>query len=137
MTTKKQRADITNMNKDYNGTNYGSDKETIDQWIAIVKKGKEYLEPVTVRCYMGRSRNASQVYATIWIHGGHNMCSSGSGRAGGYGYCKSSAAVGDAIRNTGIKLSKSISGVGRSAIEDAITAICKAMGHNKIHIVRA
>lgn len=52
---------------------------------------------------MGRSRNASTVYASIWVHAnGHYLA--GHGNAGGYGYHKESAAFQDAITSAGIQL---------------------------------
>ena len=114
-----------------NGKNYGHKKELIQTFNVITDTLKEI---VTVRCYMGRSANASVVYASIWItapdyHG------SGTGKAGGYGYHKPSAAIGGAIASAGIGLSKDISGVGNGAIHEALGAIAETMGYNKFLIV--
>ena len=98
---------------------------------------------VTARCYMGRSSSASVVYACLWVHG-KDVYTSGRGQAGGWGYHKESAAIDSAIRSAGIELygspygserdkadakkQTSISGVGSSAIDDALMAIAKAAG---------
>ena len=114
-----------------NGKNYGHKKELIQTFNVITDTLKEI---ITVRCYMGRSASASVVYASLWItapdyHG------SGAGKAGGYGYHKPSAAIGDAIASAGIGLSKDISGVGNGAIHEALGAIAETMGYNKFLIV--
>ena len=114
-----------------NGKNYGHKKELIQTFNVITDTLKEI---ITARCYMGRSASASVVYASIWItapdyHG------SGTGKAGGYGYHKPSAAIGDAIASAGIELSKDVHGVGNGAIHDALGAIAETMGYNKFLIV--
>jgi hypothetical protein len=90
-------------------------------------------------------------YACLWVHvpgtrhpfdtpqiqeGVHT---SGSGSAGGYGYCKMSAAAGEAIRNAGFTLSRSINGVGESAVCEAMHAIAAELGHPEalLHIAHA
>ena len=114
-----------------NGKNYGCKKELIKTENVVSNTLKEL---ITVRCYMGRSANASVVYASIWVHGPEHF-TSGTGKAGGYGYHKSSAAIGDAIKSAGIELSKDIEGVGDSAVIEALGAIAEAMGYNKFLIL--
>lgn len=87
---------------------------------------------VDLRIYFGQTR----AYACIWVHGS-NAYYSGSGYAGGYGYHKESAAAAEAIRNAGIDLSESISGVGESAIERAVVAIAKELGYMDALMVRS
>jgi hypothetical protein len=126
-------------NRESNGKNLYGKKEQVSAWIAVdLSPGvKDYRrEVVTVRCYMGRSRNASRVYASIWVHHGDDT-TSGHGYADGYGYHKESAAVDEAIRSAGIELSRFIDGVGDSAIESAVKAIALAAGYDNVHIVRA
>ena len=115
-----------------NGKNYGYKKELIQTFNVITDTLKEI---ITVRCYMGRSASASVVYTSLWIttpdyHG------SGTGKAGGYGYHKASAAISEAIRSAGIELDEDISGVGDRAIEDALEAIAQALGFDDCLIVR-
>ena len=57
------------------------------------------------------------------------------GKAGGYGYHKESAAIAEAIESAGIALDTDISGVGNSAILDALTAIANALGFERVLIV--
>ena len=114
-----------------NAVNYGNKKETIRTYNIITDKLDNI---ITARCYMGRSSSASVVYASIWINA-HGIHTSGKGHAGGYGYHKISAAIGDAIASAGIGLSKDISGVGDGAIHEALGAIAEAMGYNKFLIV--
>ncbi len=89
---------------------------------------------ITARTYF----TGSTAYACIWINcpkGEIYLC--GGGKAGGYGYHKTSAALQAAINDTGIKLSESISGVGESAMENALKAIAKTLGFKKFHIHHA
>lgn len=82
-----------------------------------------------VRCYMGRSNNASVVYATVSIHFGEYHAN-GYGKAGGGGYHKPSAAIGDALRCAGIELLNPIDGRGESAIEAALYSIASYIAPN-------
>ena len=115
--------------------NYGNKKELISSWDVIVDDNGKLANIITARCYMGRSANASTMYASIWIYDEKHH-TSGSGKAGGYGYHKESAAIAEAIKSAGITLDKDISGVGDSAIEDALRAIASALGFDDCLIVR-
>lgn len=114
--------------------NFSCEKELVDSWDVVVAHKGKLERPVTARAWMGRSKNSSVVYASIWVHGGKSVECSGSGRAGGYGYHKISAALDDAIRSAGVKLvgddgkQLSIGGVGDSAIRHALEAITRAAG---------
>lgn len=77
----------------------------------------------------------------------------GQGKAGGYGYCKMSAAFQAALNAANIeifgdiygsdteKLRKKepvrIAGVGERAVEQAMLAICHAVGFNKVILIQA
>jgi hypothetical protein len=132
----------------YNGTNYGGDKETVGQLKVVAKiEGKDGLRvPFDARFYMGRSRTAATVYCTVWVHGykdGQEVYTSGTGRAGGYGYHKQSAALADALRDAGVRLfgspyagrededptkECSISGCGSSSMDTAAEAVAREVG---------
>ena len=114
-----------------NAVNYGDKKELIKTFNLITDELKEI---ITVRCYMGRSTGASAVYAAIWVNT-REYYSSGKGKAGGYGYHKASAAIADAICSAGITLDTNISGVGDSAIKEALSAIANALGFERVLIV--
>ena len=85
------------VNTQSNAVNYGGKKELISSRNVIVNSEDGLKNIITARCYMGRSANASTVYASIWVHGKDHQ-TSGTGKAGGYGYHKASAAVAEAIR---------------------------------------
>jgi len=142
---------------DNSGANYSYEKkEQTDSYTATVAKGGEVHTPVVAKCYMGRSSSASVVYCNVWVHGkvkDQYISLSGSGSAGGCGYHKTSAAVDEALRSAGVQLygspysnpgekpnmkeTASISGVGDSAIEAALVAICRALGYRgKVRVVR-
>lgn len=116
----------------HNGKNYGGEKEMVSAWNVVAFRDGEYYEPVTLRTYGGRSRNASRIYASVWVCGRY----SGHGWAGGWGYHKASAAAHAAIRSAGITLSASIDGGGDSMIEEALGAIARALGFDHFTIVR-
>lgn len=78
-------------------------------------------------------RTNNRCYCCVWTYKpGHYV--GGSGWAGGYGYHKSSAAAGEAIKNAGWQLSDSINGVGDNAIERAIRAIAENIYPNATQI---
>lgn len=93
------------------------DKNTCEVWAEL-------------RLYATPSRH----YACFWLFGRKNGCISGGAYAGGYGYHRASAAAGAAIKRAGITLSDSISGVGDSAIKEALKAIGVACGINPVVI---
>lgn len=86
-----------------NAYNYSRDKELVGAYSVLGKINGALVEIVTARAYMGRSRNASTVYASVWVSAG-DKTTSGKGSAGGYGYHKESAAFNDAIRSAGVEL---------------------------------
>lgn len=103
---------------------------------------QEFQAVVTVRLYWpGQTTCYACAFVThkkaVLEDGG--TCVSGSGSAGGYGYDKPSAAAGEALRNAGFALEKSISGVGESAIREAVLAVAKAAGwpNAKLHTAHA
>lgn len=114
--------------------NYGVEKELISSWNVVVNSAEGLKNIITARCYMGRSASASTVYASVWVNGPDHF-TNGTGKAGGYGYHKQSAAIAEAIRSAGIELDKDIAGVGDSAIEEALEAIASALGFDNCLIV--
>lgn len=72
---------------------------------------------------MGRSTSSSKVYAIVWTNK-----TDGTGSAGGCGYDKDSAAVGEAIRNAGYTLEHRVDGVGLDAVKQALLAIARFNG---------
>lgn len=138
-------------NPQENARNLSGAKETISTYNVIACREGEPRELITVRCYMGRSNQASTVYASIWVHG-EKYCS-GHGSAGGYGYHKESQAIEEAIHSAGITLWGSpclnrgktedlkkrayIGSVGEAAVDSALQAIARAMGYRgKLLIVK-
>ncbi|MCK5236187.1 MAG: hypothetical protein KAR06_04300 [Deltaproteobacteria bacterium] len=117
-----------------NGKNLGDKKETIETYNVVTNTDTGLREIIVARVYMSRSADgASPKYASIWIHD-NKLNTAGHGSAKGYGYCKTSAAIGEAIRSAGIKLSRSIDGTGEH--REALTAIAEALGYTDILIVR-
>lgn len=75
-------------------------------------------------------------FACLWAWG-EQINTQGSGRAGGYGYHRPSAAAQEAISNAGFTLSQDISGVGEEAIHDALCAIAEAIGLTNYGVIHA
>lgn len=125
-----------------NAVNYGGEKERVSSYTVVGKKGGELCAIVEARFYMGRSSSASTVYCSLWVNG-ERYCS-GTGKAGGYGYHKESAALAQAITSAGILLTGAnyshhegrvnfkkpayISGCGTGSMETALKAIARAAG---------
>lgn len=83
-----------------------------------------------IRVYWTSARH----YCCIWlVHaGGHRNA---SGVAQGFGYHRGSAAVSDAIKNLGFKLSEDIDGRGYDSCTSAFRAIAEALGIKRPAIV--
>lgn len=133
-----------------NGRNWSGEKEEVSHHTVVAYSNGEFINVVNARCFMGRSHSASTVYASIWVNAPKKKAYvAGSGSAGGYGYHKESAAIGQAIDSAGIELygdvygrddtkknkRASIDGCGDSAIRDALSAIARAAGYRKFTIV--
>jgi len=114
---------------------YPLDKETTAiRNVAVIHKG-DIKVPVTVKWFMGRSRDASVVQCCVWVNGA-GVYTSGLGSAGGYGYHKESAAFADALRSANIAVDEGLSGRGDRAIEDALVAIVRALGYRgKVRVI--
>lgn len=132
------QATITTPNAN-NGRNYGGQKETDSTYTAVgLNAAGEITEAATLRIYTGRSRQATVVYASLWVHGGPTGAYvSGTAKAGGGGYCKRSAAASGAFLSAGIELSECVSGRGESAIEEAMKALGTACGYKGVVVVRS
>jgi len=82
---------------------------------------------ITARLYMA----GITVYSCIWINAtGTNL--SGSGKAGGGGYHKASAALAYALADAGVVLSEPIDGRGDRAMTDALLAVAHGLGFNPL-----
>lgn len=77
---------------------------------------------------------AAKNYACIWMSGEGRMYS-GSGDANGYGYHRTSQAVGHAIKGMGIELQQPIEGRGDSAMEEALKAIAEYMNWGDVALI--
>lgn len=127
------RATFTNPKE--NGKNLGGSKEIVNSWSFVVNTKKGLQEPIRIRWWMARGRNAMRVYCSIWVHG-KGIHAAGHGHVDGGGYHKESAALDQAIESAGITLSKHIDGVGERAMREAGEAIVKALGYRgKVSVI--
>lgn len=93
-----------------NAKNYNNDREKVSHYLIVDKNTERAI--VDCRVYMGRSTNASTVYASVWIRTKENKKpahwdyagTSGTGSASGYGYHKESAAIAHALDGAGVQL---------------------------------
>ena len=84
---------------------------------------------------------SGMAYAVAWIYqppeycpDGAGMWGSGSGRAGGHGYHKGSAAVEQALHRAGISLDEAIGGRGGEATKEAILATGQALVNDAVPV---
>ena len=71
--------------------------------------------------------SAATVYCVAWFWNPiEHAC--GYGKAGGYGYHKASAAMAEALQAAGFRFDEPISGVGETAMKDALQAIAVHVG---------
>ena len=106
-------------------------KEMVCCYNVVVAAKARLINAVTARLYMGRSKNASVVYACLWIRSQDYYCS-GKGQAGGGGYDKRSAAVAEAINSAGVTLfddNDNDNRVYEGNIEESLEAIVRALGY--------
>ena len=74
-------------------------------------------------------------YCVVWIWS--DRPARGYGKAGGGGYHKRSAALGEALSRAGVILSEPIGGCGDSAMDEAMLALARHMGVTRPLVVRA
>ena len=126
-----------------NAKNMNGEKELVQRIVIIDDAGSKQ-QIVDCRLYMGRSRNASAVYCSIWANGHINNKQAwitGHGKAVGYGYHKPSAAMQSAITAAGFTLtddngdSMPIDGSGDGAMHDAAIAIAAVLGYNDVILI--
>ncbi len=115
--------------KNRNAIDHDRNKETIHSLNAVVSHKGKLEEVINLRLFMGRSRNAQTVYASVWISGKNYFFASGTGKASGGGYCKRSASASEAFKSAGITFDSPVSGRGMSVVRDAIEATVRALGY--------
>ena len=123
------------------------DKEIVRKYHVAGMLNGELVSVLTANIYMSRSGDgASPVYCALWLHATGVCHTSGKGKASGYGYHKTSAAIDAAVASAGIDLFRELpngnlssqirfDGVGDNAILAALTAIGKACGLDSVLIL--
>lgn len=94
--------------------NYRKEKGFTDCYVAVSIVDGQIKELGEMRLYCP----SNDVYCCIWVHDSLRC----TGRAGGCGYDKSSAAAWDALNNAGFEFDKDFSGAGESAMIKAFKA---------------
>lgn len=87
-----------------------------------------FVEAIDVRFYYTNSA----CYCCLWINAG-NVSTSGTGRAGGYGYDRKSSALEEAINNAGIFNFPRFGGSGNNRF--AINILCKIFNIKKYQVI--
>lgn len=127
-----------------NALNFDGKKEKIAaiKLIAFDAGTLTFREIVDLRIYCGRSRNASVVHASVWVHFG--CYNSGRASASGYGYDKEGAAADGALRDAGFTFYRengtqvfSLGGI--EDVRHALRAIGRAAGYADefLHVVES
>lgn len=124
-----------------------TDKDTLQTYIIIDKStGAEI-----VRCVVEGSKRGSTVYANVWVNTKNGLWISGRGKAGGHGYDKMSASIGDALDDAGITLWGDIYGFsdtkasyknkarlgGSGSQKRVLLAVAHAAGYNTGYFIEA
>lgn len=94
---------------------------------------RQIIEVIDARWFMGKSSNASKISCAIWIHTPEEYLV-GYGQAGGWGYCKQSAAADAALRSLGAT-GFDCSGQGMSIVREVFRDIGKTLGYDELLIV--
>ena len=136
-----------------NAINFAHGKELIASLNVVGLKKGAMQDIVAVRWYMARGASASVVYCSVWVHAA-DCYISGSGKAGGWGYHKESAAFEEALTSAGVELyadrygdqygqegrPKSyrchVGGCGQGSVDLACEALARALGYRKFKLVR-
>lgn len=143
---KNLKAVFTKADESKEAINRSCDMEIVGTYNLVVNHKGELRNAIIIRLYMGRSRSASVVHASVWIHCADGSHMSGRGSAGGYGYCKQSSAIGEALRAAGVHMFGSpygrysgeavdmkerfwMDGTGTSAMDEILGAVARAAGY--------
>ena len=104
---------------------------------AAYSGGEPVIEIAELCVWTGVSPTASRFYASLWVHADPYHIS-GHGTAGGYGYCKASAASCAAFYSAGLVLSRDFAGAGMSEVEKALYALGASLGYCRklLYVVR-
>jgi len=118
-----------------NAKNLGIEKETIEEYNAVVISRGKIVNPITVRWYMSRSKSAQRVCCSIWVRSEPMFVSGHGADHGGGGYCKLSTAFAEACENAGIETIET-GGRGMSVVREALESICEALGYTgKVKVI--
>lgn len=109
---------VTEFKKTDKGLKSGHRKNNLHKEFKVISP--DLKEVISCRLYWPGER----CYCCIWVYT-KDTHSAGSDWSGGYGYHKESAAVAGALSNAGYKFTEGISGVGDSAISDALLAVAE------------
>jgi hypothetical protein len=121
--------------KGVNGKSHRKENHFMQSYILLCTDKSGIRELAQLRLYGTQSTN----YACLWVHDSKSETYvAGSGKSGGYGYHRPSAAAQVAFDNAGISLSEAIDGCGDSAIENAMKALGAALGiYSNIAVINA
>ena len=110
-------------------------EKVYDLKLVVCHKGKISVL-ATAEIYMGKSSSASTMHCYFRLNDTRsNTYRYGYGSAGGYGYCKKSEAMNEALAWAGIKLEKPINGVGEQAMQEALEAIARKLKYRIYSVI--
>lgn len=132
----ENKAKLTAENRDGIRRSDRKEKHFFKQYSLVSGDLEDFLE---ARFYFNeRGSGMNPFYCCLWVHDRrHRVYTSGSGRAGGCGYDKESAALEAAAEAAGFQFRDPFAGRGESATRDALGAMARALGYRKFAIVTA
>lgn len=117
-----------------NAKSHRKENKFQEEFCAVVFDDGKFSTPVKLRIYGTQAQN----YACLWVNDNKSgIHCNGSGKAGGWGYHRPSQAAEYAMQTAGIELDKPIGGRGDSVTEEAVSAICRALGYKTFFIHKA
>lgn len=120
-------------NKNINS--YRREKHFLGAYNVIVENQKGELQDlINCRVYDSQAKTSVCVWVT---DNSKNLYIGTVGASSGYGYHRSSSALDEALRLANIKLDQDIEGRGEEAMVQALEAIAKELGYNKILTVKS
>lgn len=123
--------------KNENARNLADKKEVIETRVLLAVEDGKIKELMTARWYMSKSKSAMTIYCSIWCwSGAFGDYTSGMGKAGGGGYCKTSAAFASALKSAGIEHDHEIAGRGMYEVEKFMTDLANQFGYGVNYICR-
>lgn len=121
------QANIDNLKQYNNSRKMPTYRDKTEHYKTLVVTVDGKMKTVAKVSFKYPKDGAGRLSCIVWVTHPQHGYSWGAGIASGYGYCKRSAVVAAALRDTGVKLDSDIAGCGESAIESALLAVAASI----------